>query len=171
VDITKLEAAKYQLGTAIRLYFEDRDPVSVHTLVSAAWEVIEKLCEDQGHVGLRALMKQVIAPAHHREVGDALNKARNFFKHGSNPSATLSFNEDQNLGVIAACIYGLTQLGVEIQEAKPFLLWLWLVEPYLLDGPPPDTQTVETTFGEDLQNKPRADQKRVGRELLARGIP
>jgi hypothetical protein len=47
MKITKLDAAKRQLATAIRLYFEDRDPVSVHTLVMAAGEIIDRLCEWQ----------------------------------------------------------------------------------------------------------------------------
>jgi hypothetical protein len=32
VRVTKLDAAKKQLETAIMLYFHDGDPVSIHTL-------------------------------------------------------------------------------------------------------------------------------------------
>jgi len=34
--ITKLEAARRHLDQAIRLFFEERDALSIHTLVSAA---------------------------------------------------------------------------------------------------------------------------------------
>ena len=35
ITVSKLDAAKRQLETVIRLYFFDGDPVSIHTLTSA----------------------------------------------------------------------------------------------------------------------------------------
>ena len=43
VRVTKLDAAKKQLETAIMLYFHDGDPVSIHTLCCAAYSVIHTL--------------------------------------------------------------------------------------------------------------------------------
>src|SRR5271165_3353782 len=43
LTITKFEAARRQLGTAIVLWFSDDDPVSIHTLACAAYEIIHKL--------------------------------------------------------------------------------------------------------------------------------
>jgi hypothetical protein len=43
LTITKLEAARRQLGTAIVLWFNDDDPVSIHTLVCAAYEIVHTL--------------------------------------------------------------------------------------------------------------------------------
>lgn len=40
--ISALDAAVAQLRTAVRLYFEDNDPLSVHTLVKAAGELIDR---------------------------------------------------------------------------------------------------------------------------------
>jgi hypothetical protein len=47
-SLTKLEVARRQLGTALWLYLEDLDPVSVHTLVGAASELAEQLARDVG---------------------------------------------------------------------------------------------------------------------------
>ncbi len=38
MKILKLEAAKNQLETAIKLYFQDADPISIHTLADF-WEI------------------------------------------------------------------------------------------------------------------------------------
>lgn len=46
--LTKLEVARRQLGTALWLYLEDLDPVSVHTLAGAASELAEQLARDSG---------------------------------------------------------------------------------------------------------------------------
>jgi hypothetical protein len=39
----KTEIARRQLGTALALFIEDRDPVSVHTLACAGCEIAEYL--------------------------------------------------------------------------------------------------------------------------------
>ena len=46
--LTKLDVARRQLGTALWLYLEDLDPVSVHTLTGAASELAERLARDVG---------------------------------------------------------------------------------------------------------------------------
>jgi hypothetical protein len=43
IKISKLDAARRQLDTAIRLYFMEGDPVSVHTLAAAAFEILKDL--------------------------------------------------------------------------------------------------------------------------------
>jgi hypothetical protein len=40
IIITKLDAARRHLATAIRLWFQNEDVVSIHTLAFAAYEVI-----------------------------------------------------------------------------------------------------------------------------------
>src|SRR5262245_50173264 len=99
MNISKIDAAKSQLATAIELYFEDRDPISVHTLAMAASEIIDRLCEGKGLQSMRAHFMAQIMPARRKEVADALNKAVNFFKHASSskPNQVLShFSDDRN---------------------------------------------------------------------------
>jgi hypothetical protein len=38
--VTKVDAARRQISTAIRLFFGRRDTISIHTLVAAALKVI-----------------------------------------------------------------------------------------------------------------------------------
>ncbi|SOZ17206.1 hypothetical protein CBM2598_U10266 [Cupriavidus taiwanensis] len=48
LSVTKLDAARRQLVTAIRLFFKGDDPVSILTLAANAWEIIDTLCNRQG---------------------------------------------------------------------------------------------------------------------------
>lgn len=52
LTITKLDAARRQLHTAIVLWFNDGDPISTHTLASAAYEVVHVLLTLAGHQSL-----------------------------------------------------------------------------------------------------------------------
>jgi hypothetical protein len=40
ITISKFDAARRQLNTAITLWFADGDPVAIHTLAYAAYEII-----------------------------------------------------------------------------------------------------------------------------------
>ncbi len=48
LEISKLDAAKRQLDTAIRLYFCDGDPVSIHTLAAASYNILRDVTEQIG---------------------------------------------------------------------------------------------------------------------------
>ncbi|MEO8631598.1 MAG: hypothetical protein ABI612_26410 [Betaproteobacteria bacterium] len=76
MDITKLDAAKNQLATAIWFYFEDRDPISVHTLATAAAEIIDRLCDANGICSTRQDLLQKIVPPRRKEIADTLNNSR-----------------------------------------------------------------------------------------------
>lgn len=52
LHISKLDSARRQLETAVRLFFVDGDPVSVHTLAAAAGEVLADLARQEEKVGL-----------------------------------------------------------------------------------------------------------------------
>jgi hypothetical protein len=46
--VSKIEAALRQLETAIQLYFSDGDPISVHTLTAAAYNVLRDVTARTG---------------------------------------------------------------------------------------------------------------------------
>jgi hypothetical protein len=48
LTISKLDAAKRQLETVIRLYFSNGDPVAIHTLTAAAYNVIRDVTARRG---------------------------------------------------------------------------------------------------------------------------
>jgi hypothetical protein len=170
MNVTKIDAAKSQLTTAIELYFQDRDPISVHTLAMAAAEIIDRLCEAKGLQSMRAHFMSRVTPEHRKEVGNALNKAVNFFKHASSsrPNQVLAdFSDDRNMMAIMFAVDGLRQLGTHTEEMKAFSAWQMVVEPGLFLNPPPREQVL-AVFG-DIWNKPRSEQKKCGWDALNLG--
>jgi hypothetical protein len=69
--VTKLDVAARQARTAVRLFFEEVDPISLHTLVAAAHTVLKDLSEKKGS---RSIVKP---PGYDYKI----NAAENFFKH------------------------------------------------------------------------------------------
>ncbi len=107
LKISKLEAAKRQLETAINLYFSDGDPISIHTLTSAGYNIIRDVSKKQG----RSLIVKDLAVEHAKPefrdmVKRELNRAENFFKHGERDYAhTLDFRPIQSeVLIFDACL-------------------------------------------------------------------
>ncbi len=80
IHISKLDAAKRQLETAITLYFHNADPVSIHTLTGAAYDVLHDLCKVRN---IKPFVKNtdMIREEKKKEYIDTINAAQNFFKH------------------------------------------------------------------------------------------
>ncbi len=80
VPITKLEAARRQIETAIILWFNESDPVSIHTLVSAGHRLVYDI--NRKSLGLPMLGDTTnIRPGREKEYRKILAKPSNFFKH------------------------------------------------------------------------------------------
>jgi hypothetical protein len=77
--ITKLEATRRQLRTAIRLFTQGGDPVSVHTLTAAAHEVLRDLLQARGE-GSLIKDNPRIEPSFRDQFARLVNEAENFFK-------------------------------------------------------------------------------------------
>lgn len=96
LTISKLDAAKRQLETFIRLYFHNGDPVSMHTLAAAAFVVIRDLNQKRG--GEPTLHETILDNVKSESkilLREKLNEAQNYFKHADRDhEATLEFNPD-----------------------------------------------------------------------------
>ncbi|MDO8795450.1 MAG: hypothetical protein Q7J25_12600 [Vicinamibacterales bacterium] len=80
--VSKLDTARRQLETAIRLYFSEADPVSIHTLMSAAYQVLMDINRIQGGSPMiKDAIPTWVRPDATKEARDRLNEAANFFKH------------------------------------------------------------------------------------------
>jgi hypothetical protein len=168
MKVTEIEAATRQLRTAIWLYFEDRDPVSVHTLAMAALELVSRECKRQGHNDLRNDFVSRIRSERRKEIVGRLHEVRNFFKHGSD-SPDVEFDDERNFMALIWATDCLRLLGVDLPEARLFGGWVSVVEPDLILSPPPNDE-IARIFG-DISSKPRADQKRIGRDALYALVP
>src|SRR5688500_4710506 len=82
--ISTLGAARRQLDSASLLYFTFGDEVSIHTLASAAHEIMEGITEKFPTRPLSLIREFYfyIKPEYQRETHAIVNEAKNFFKHG-----------------------------------------------------------------------------------------
>ncbi len=94
---TKFEVAESQLITAIKLYFDDGDVVSIHTLVRASYEILDNICNSKKlkrgiiHEGVKSFTD----PKFKKMIFKKINEAKIFFKHANeDPEGTITWNPD-----------------------------------------------------------------------------
>ncbi len=93
--VTKLEAAERQLRVAIRMFFERRDMIAVHTLAAAAQSVLRDLGRHRGFLSLFEEGATRIVPEKRDEFKRLFREAQNFFKHADKDAdAKLQFHGD-----------------------------------------------------------------------------
>jgi hypothetical protein len=129
LKFSKLDVARRQLETAIRLYFSMGDPVSIHTLVAAAYEVLRDL--NRVHAGepmLKDVMPNWVRPDAKEKARRKLSEAENFFKHADRDHAeVLEFKQElTELWLFDAC-RKYRQLSEELLPVlKVYEAWFWI---------------------------------------------
>ena len=171
-ELTKLEAARRQIAVAIRLFFDDRDAVSVYTLAANAWEVVDVLCRRRGVDSLSRETEGRLRSGRSLR-HDFINQPyRNFFKHADRYSegTVEGFRDESNDHLLMLAAEDLLRLEeAKLLECQVFQIWYLAAYPEkiaagALDG-------VVPVIHEALPNlgwKARTEQKRAGKELLRR---
>lgn len=170
--LTKIDVARRQLVTAIRLLFEDGDSVSVLSLAANAWEVIDALCEQAGIQGVSHETRGHVPPGKDLKRDYINSPYRNFFKHADrDPEATLA-------GPSPSTIDSLVYLAVDDYlrlngkgpvELQVFQLWYLATRIEKVA----DQAMVRVVRAVDahlpgIRAMPRTEQVAAGKRLLAR---
>lgn len=95
IKVSKLDVARRQLEQAIFLFFNDGDPIAIHTLVAAAYNIIRDLNIKTNADGKMIKTKLVneAKESERKRIRDKISEAENFFKHADrDPEALLNFN-------------------------------------------------------------------------------
>jgi hypothetical protein len=125
--ISKIEAARRQLDSAIELWFLDKDEVSIHTLAAAAYQLVHDLKEHKGLARELLYDSAMIKDKYRKQWSKVIKKPMNFFKHADNdPEETLEFSPLGSMGFIMAAASGLRILG-EPTSHTVYAFTLWLV--------------------------------------------
>lgn len=96
IKLTKFDVAERQLFLAIRLFFREEDPISIHTLSEAASQVLYDIGSS---LGAKSILRDTdfIRNEKMREWHQLLFKSRNFFKHADRDrNDTHNFDEILN---------------------------------------------------------------------------
>jgi hypothetical protein len=84
IVLNKKDVAQRQLATAIRLFFEKDDSVSIYSLAANAWEIIDVLCNKAGTNSLSNQSRENISKTKDLKRNFINSPYRNFFKHADN---------------------------------------------------------------------------------------
>ena len=130
LQLSKLDAARRQIESAIRLYFHEGDPVAIHTLVAAGYELLRDLNKHRGGEPMffKDRFLDHIVPEMRPEFVRVVNEAENFFKHADrDPEKMLIFNPQQSeLLLLDACEKYLELTSERLPLLRVFQLWSWL---------------------------------------------
>jgi hypothetical protein len=133
-SVTKLDAARRQLDTAIELWFHDKDEVSILTLSYAAYEVIHTVSKKRGRKQPLIFDSDVVKPEFRRLLASHIKKAPNFFKHADHDSeGTVEFKPVMSEILFIFSIMGLQSIGISSNDYElAFSWWFNLTRPNLL---------------------------------------
>lgn len=113
IIVSKLDAARRQIETAIRLYFNDADPISIHTLTCASYTILSDLNKKKG--GLHMILDGVgVKKEKKKEFRKMVYEAKNHFKHADrDPDTVIKFYPRTNEHILFDCCSKYSELTSE----------------------------------------------------------
>jgi hypothetical protein len=124
--ISKIEAAQRQLVTAIELFLREGDPVSIFSLATNAWEIIDTLCTKEGVDSISNETREHITTGSDLKEDLINSPYRNFFKHADrDPDAELEgFSDAENDHIIFLAVEDYIRLNKKSPvEFQVYQLW------------------------------------------------
>jgi hypothetical protein len=116
--VSKADAATRQLDCAIRLWFSGGDPVSIHTLVGAAYQIIHDMNKKRDGKDL-LFDADFIKEEHRKTVHDLMRRDFNFFKHADTDTHEVTeFVPFASIMFMLIGIQTLRNLGVRQTDAQ-----------------------------------------------------
>lgn len=133
LHLTKFDVAERQLILAIELFFQEADPVSIHTLSEAAAQILYDIGTDYGVKSMSRDYDKIRADRKKEWLG-ILHSSRNFFKHADRDKNeihefSLVFND---MSIIDAVNMYTTIKTKWVPESLIFHTWFGMKYPHLL---------------------------------------
>jgi hypothetical protein len=162
IKISKLDAARRQILTAIRLYFNHGDIVSMHTLAAAAFKITQNICDSDEKLpdSLSDWVDELMKPEYKKTFWNKLHETANFFKHADrDPDTVHELYPEQTENLLFFAVYQYRHLtGEWSPEIRLFSTW------YMMHHPDSFNTSQEVIkLGKDLFGY---DRNRFWRELL-----
>jgi hypothetical protein len=125
ITVDKMDVARRQLKTAIRLWFEDGDPVAIHTLIFASHEITHRLFKESGQSDLM-FDSTIIKDEHRKEYALMLKEDGIFFKHADRGTSrdTREFVIGRNFLFILMTAIGIGKMVSDMNDEESiFMYW------------------------------------------------
>lgn len=174
LQLTKINVAEALIKTAVRLFFEDGDPVPVYSLANAAREILTSVGT---HEGVTTLLHALAARDGKtlQELTTESRKIANFFKHADrDPEATIEFREDEVDALLAvACQdFGRITGGMPV-EAQIYEVWVYsLAYAKVSEAPLRGQRIIKLAIRQfpGIRTADRRTQKKLGLDVLKRMV-
>jgi hypothetical protein len=116
IHISKLEAARRQLDTALQLWFDDGEPISIHVLAFSAYDVIHAVSKKRNPNRANLLFDSAMIKDEFRGEWAVLIKTPSgFFKHARNdPEGTIDFNPKLSELLMTFAIRGVAACNMDL---------------------------------------------------------
>jgi hypothetical protein len=135
LTISKLDAAHRQLRTAIDLWFSGGDPVSIHTLAYAAYEIIHAASK-RLNPGRRALLFDTLAVKEEfrADFNKMIKRHANFFKHANmDGEDQIEFYTEMTELFLMFGVLGIADCNIpHSDEDAAYLSWVHVHHPHFL---------------------------------------
>jgi hypothetical protein len=174
MNLDKTQVARRHLGTALALFLDDLDPVSVHTLACAGCEVAEHLTRKAGAEPLSAHALATISALTIEELRRLRNQYWNAFKHATTRDGVERadqklldrFDDEENNHwlFVGWHDYMLATRTLPL-EAQAFRIWYFALYPNKLN-PNVDSTPYERAFP-NLKEKSAPERKKMLRDRIA----
>ena len=126
LELNKTNVARRQLETAIELFFREQDPVSIHTLTAAAYEVLADVARGRGQrMNLAEQLETLFPEEVANKLARLMRKPQNFFKHAERDvNASITFKPKQTADLLLdACTKFPEIAGYSTSAMTVFVYW------------------------------------------------
>jgi hypothetical protein len=167
IKTDKVDAARRQLESAIRMFFGNEDPLAVYTVACAAERILRDVAENSSSSNLHQRLKQMIKPGKEKEFWKRSNQSANFLKHADHdPVGTLEIKDEEIEFTLAlVCGYWVSLGHHPSGQIRGFLSWFVAMHPEFI-AENSTTQTLLANLNlRLLQSLSRPEQLQWGNDL------
>jgi len=175
IKVNKIEAARRQIDAAIRLLFDNEDPIAIHTLTMAGFRILRDLADKQNN-NINKVVQSYIKPGMEGKFWGSMQSFANFLKHAKkDPDAVIdNIQEEVNEAILFIASLYYRDLGCQFTpEMLALYGWYSAIHPDLIsDDAPKNFQTQLEAVRGFFIGKSRQQQLTEGKEVLkiARGF-
>jgi hypothetical protein len=172
--LSKVEAARRQLGTALALFIENQDPVSIHSLACGGGEMAEQLADKAAGAPFRSHILETFPDMNIADIKRLRNKYWNALKHAlgrdglerQDEELLAEFSDDQNDHALFIGWYDYAMATDKLPiEAQAFQVWYYTKYPEKMRSPFEATPLDEILAG--MKRGDRLAQKQILKKLIS----
>ena len=169
IKVNKIEAARRQIDTAIRLLFGNEDPVAIHTLTMAGFRILRDL-SNKRNSNMNKIAQLFIKPGMEGKFWGTLQSFANFLKHADEDPDSIIDNiqEEVNDAILFLATLYYQDLGHQFTpEMLALNAWFSVIHSDFIfkDASNNIEKQLDAVMGY-LIGKPRNEQLAQGKEVL-----